>query len=116
MLNRPCAIRSGGVECTPMSGQGRDRDRRLLRTRVLTGRELEILRLVAEGMSNDEIGDRLHLSPRTVQTHIASALKKTDTRNRAQLAVLGLREGVVPFEPPPEPRRFVWDEPGPRRR
>ena len=97
-----------------MARPGRERDRRLLRTRVLTGREREILRLVAEGMSNEEIGDRLRLSPRTVQTHIASALKKTDTRNRAQLAVLGLREGVVPIEPPPEPRRFVWNQPGSR--
>ena len=94
-----------------MAGIGRDRDRRVLRTRVLTGREREILRLVAEGLSNEDIAERLRVSPRTVQTHVASALKKTDTRNRAQLAVLGLREGVVPIEEPElPPRRFVWDE------
>lgn len=88
-----------------------DRDRRLVqRTRVLTGRETEILRLIAEGLSNEEIGEQLGLSARTVQTHIASALKKTSTRNRAQLAVLGVREGVVPFEERQDAeRRFHWD-------
>ena len=67
---------------------------------MLTGRETEVLRLVAEGLSNEEIADKLGLSARTVQTHIASALRKTSTRNRAHLAVLGLREGVVPLDEP----------------
>ena len=73
---------------------------------MLTGRETEILRLIAEGLSNEAIAERLGLSARTVQTHIASALKKTSTRNRAHLAVLGVREGVVPMEEPPD--RTGW--------
>ena len=83
----------------------RDRDRRSTRTRMLTKREIQILRLVADGLSNDEIAARMGLSPRTVQTHIASSLRKTGTRNRAHLAVVGVREGLVPLEestdPPP---------------
>lgn len=77
---------------------------------MLTGRETEILRLIAEGLSNEEIAENLGLSARTVQTHIGSALKKTSTRNRAQLAVLGVREGVVPLEERSDgTRRFHWD-------
>ena len=90
-----------------MSHPPQDRELRINRTRTLTKRETQIMRLIAEGLSNDEIAARIGLSPRTVQTHIASALKKTSTRNRAHLAVLGVREGVVSMEPPEEPPRFT---------
>ena len=50
-----------------------------------TGRETEVLHLLSKGLSNSQIGDKLHLSPRTVEKHVSSLLRKTDTSNRAEL-------------------------------
>ena len=57
-----------------------------LRAIGVTSREADVLGLVAEGLTNAEIGARLHLSPRTVEKHVASLLAKTGGRRRAQLA------------------------------
>lgn len=73
--------------------------RRRIRTRYLSDRELDVVRLAADGLSNDEIAGRLRVSPRTVQTYVANALKKTNSRNRADLSVLAVREGIVPLNP-----------------
>jgi DNA-binding CsgD family transcriptional regulator/tetratricopeptide (TPR) repeat protein len=56
----------------------------------ITRREMDVLALVADGLSNREVGERLYLSPRTVEKHVASLLAKTDTRTRAQLAALAV--------------------------
>lgn len=61
----------------------------------LTARELEIVRLVVDGLSNRAIAERLGISPRTVQAHIATAMRKTRVYTRTQLAVSVLREGLV---------------------
>jgi DNA-binding CsgD family transcriptional regulator/tetratricopeptide (TPR) repeat protein len=53
----------------------------------VTARESDVLRLVAEGLNNKEIAVRLHLSPRTVEKHLESLMRKTGTRSRTQLAV-----------------------------
>lgn len=50
-----------------------------------TAREQEVLSLLAEGLSNVQIGDRLHLSPRTVEKYVSSLLHKTETSNRSEL-------------------------------
>jgi DNA-binding NarL/FixJ family response regulator len=55
----------------------------------LTARELEVLPLVVEGLSNQEIADRLHLGVTTVKTHVANLMDKTGSANRVQLAVHG---------------------------
>jgi DNA-binding NarL/FixJ family response regulator len=65
----------------------------------LTTREIEIVTLVVEGLTNPEIGKRLHISARTVQSHVAAAMRKLEARSRTQLAVTALRAGVVPLEP-----------------
>jgi DNA-binding NarL/FixJ family response regulator len=52
---------------------------------TFTPREKEVLHLLASGLSNIQIGDRLHLSPRTVEKHVSSLLNKTDTSNRSEL-------------------------------
>lgn len=52
----------------------------------LASREADVLALVAEGLTNQQIGARLHLSPRTVEKHVASLLAKTGGQRRAQLA------------------------------
>lgn len=62
---------------------------------VLTGREREILALVAQGLSNDEIATRLFLSPLTAKTHVNRAMAKLGARDRAQLVVLAYRAGLV---------------------
>lgn len=51
----------------------------------LTGRERDVLFFLVEGLSNGQIGDRLHLSSRTVEKYVSSLLRKTDTNNRAEL-------------------------------
>jgi len=52
---------------------------------AFTPREKEVLNLLADGLSNSQIGDRLHLSPRTVEKHVSSLLNKTSTSNRSEL-------------------------------
>jgi NarL family two-component system response regulator LiaR len=61
----------------------------------LTGREREILRHVAHGLSNQEIADRLTISERTVRTHISHILDKLDLENRTQAALYALRHGLT---------------------
>jgi DNA-binding NarL/FixJ family response regulator len=65
------------------------------RLNALTEREREVLGLVAAGMSNDEIAERLVLSPATSKTHVSRILTKLDARDRAQLVVLAYEAGVV---------------------
>jgi DNA-binding NarL/FixJ family response regulator len=61
----------------------------------LTGREREAVVLVARGLSNDEIADRLVISPLTAKTHINRAMTKLHARDRAQLVVLAYESGLV---------------------
>ncbi|WP_328504414.1 response regulator transcription factor [Streptomyces sp. NBC_00457] len=61
----------------------------------LTGREREAVTLVAQGLSNDQIADRMVISPMTAKTHINRAMTKLHTRDRAQLVVLAYESGLV---------------------
>jgi DNA-binding NarL/FixJ family response regulator len=65
------------------------------RLAVLTEREREVLALVGQGMSNDEIGAELFLSPATARTHVSHAMGKLGARDRAQLVVLAYQTGLV---------------------
>lgn len=69
---------------------------------VLTGREREVMGLVAGGLSNDEIGRELLMSPLTAKTHVSRAMTKLGARDRAQLVVLAYETGLVKAG---EPRR-----------
>jgi NarL family two-component system response regulator LiaR len=61
----------------------------------LTAREVEILRLVAHGRTNQEIGERLSISERTVSNHVSTILAKLYLANRVQAALYALREGLA---------------------
>ena len=60
---------------------------------VLTDREREVMALVADGLSNEEIAEELFVSPATAQTHVSRAMVKLNARDRAQLVVARLRVG-----------------------
>ena len=78
--------------------------RRLTRTDVsrrieqLTEREVEVLRLVAQGTNNKDIASTLHISIRTVDTHIVNILKKLDVHSKLEAAALVHRHGWLEFE------------------
>jgi DNA-binding NarL/FixJ family response regulator len=61
----------------------------------LSEREIEVLKLVANGMSNQEIGDELFITPSTVRNHISSILMKLQVDNRVQAAVRAVRSRMV---------------------
>jgi DNA-binding NarL/FixJ family response regulator len=67
------------------------------RLSVLTDREREVLALVGQGMSNDEIGAALFLSPATARTHVSRSMGKLRARDRAQLVVIAYQTGLSHF-------------------
>jgi NarL family two-component system response regulator LiaR len=64
----------------------------------LTEREVEVLRLVAEGLSNPEIGQKLFISERTVRNYVTTILDKLHLANRVQAALYALREGLTTLD------------------
>ncbi|MBW4501702.1 MAG: response regulator transcription factor [Scytonema hyalinum WJT4-NPBG1] len=61
----------------------------------LSQRELEVLRLMVEGLSNPEIAEKLYLSPNTIKTHVRGIMNKLSVDDRVQAAVVALRSGLV---------------------
>ena len=66
---------------------------------ILTGRELEVLKLVARGLSNQEIAQSLAVSERTVTTHVSNILSKLHLANRTQAALYAVYEGLTGDSP-----------------
>ena len=64
---------------------------------ALTARELDVLRLVARGLSNKEIGADLGITTHTVKYHLAAVLEKLGVRSRTEAVSLGVRKGLVPL-------------------
>ena len=67
---------------------------------ALTGRERAVLVLVGEGRSNKEIAAALVISERTARTHVSHVLRKLQLTSRTQAALVAMREGLLPPEPP----------------
>ena len=66
----------------------------------ITKRELEVLSLLAEGLSNAAIGERLHISPNTVRNHVQNLLAKLGASSRLEAVSLGVGRGLVRAGPP----------------
>jgi DNA-binding NarL/FixJ family response regulator len=64
-------------------------------TETLTERELEVLRLVAEGMTNRQIALKLNISIKTVQSHRANLMEKLDLHDRTELVRYAIRRGLI---------------------
>ena len=64
----------------------------------LTSREQEVFRLIADGLSNVEIGHQLYISDTTVKTHITHILQKLNLRDRVQAVVLAYQTGIFEAE------------------
>ena len=67
-------------------------------TNPLTEREVDVLRLVAQGLSNDDIAEKLVVSERTVRTHVSHILDKLHLANRTQMALYAVREGIAKLD------------------
>jgi DNA-binding NarL/FixJ family response regulator len=61
----------------------------------LTARETQVLRLIAMGLSNQEIADSLEISVETVKEHVQNLLRKTSLNDRTQAAVWAIRQGIA---------------------
>jgi DNA-binding CsgD family transcriptional regulator len=66
-----------------------------METRAWTLRELQVVRLVARGMTTQQVARRLTLSPRTVDNHVASAMRKVDVGNRVMLVRYAIAHELV---------------------
>jgi DNA-binding CsgD family transcriptional regulator len=85
-------LRSTGARI-PRAGRAHPSVPPSLRAQGVTDREMEVLSLVAEGLSNRAIGGRLYLSPKTVEKHISSLMDKLDVRSRAHLTAIAVSVG-----------------------
>jgi DNA-binding NarL/FixJ family response regulator len=63
-------------------------------TTQLTGREVDVLRLIARGLTNSEIAENLHLSEGTIRNHVSMIFSKLDVSDRTQAAILAIRHGL----------------------
>ncbi|MEU0876026.1 response regulator transcription factor [Nocardia brasiliensis] len=67
---------------------------------ILTAREREVVVLVASGLSNEAIAEKMYVSPLTIRTHVQRAMSKLNVQNRAQLVVTAFQSGLVRIEAP----------------
>jgi len=81
-----------GTDAGTRPGAARSADRL---ARVLTERELEVLAMVARGLSNGEIAEQLTISPATAKTHVAHLLTKLGARDRIQLVIMAYQSGLA---------------------
>ena len=78
-----------------LSENGSAKSKEPVATIALTDREKEVLTLLSDGLSNIQIGNQLHLSSRTVEKHVSSLLRKTETNNRAELVRFAMEHHLM---------------------
>jgi DNA-binding NarL/FixJ family response regulator len=88
-------VAEGGTYLDPTAGAALIQQRRRTRTRELTQRERDVLRLLSEGNSNEQIGLALSISPQTVRTHLQKAMEKLGATTRVQAVAIALRESLI---------------------
>jgi two-component system nitrate/nitrite response regulator NarL len=87
-------VAAGGTYLDPTAAAALIANRRE-HTRPLTQREREVLRLLADGMSNEQMGAELFISPQTVRTHVQKAMEKLGAQTRVQAVATALRESLI---------------------
>ena len=88
-------VAGGGTYVDPAAAAALIDQRRREREQALTQREREVLRLLADGMTNDAMGAELSISPQTVRTHVQKAMEKLGAQTRVQAVATALREGLI---------------------
>jgi DNA-binding NarL/FixJ family response regulator len=88
-------VLTGGTYVDPVLAGSFARGHRESDLPDLTRRERDVLRLLADGLSNEEIGRRLFLSPETVRTHVRKAMRKLDANTRTQAVAEALRRSLI---------------------
>jgi DNA-binding NarL/FixJ family response regulator len=88
-------VAEGGTYLDPAAAAALIAQRRRNRNRELTKREREVLRLLADGNANEEIGSVLSISPQTVRTHVQKAMEKLGASTRVQAVAIALRESFI---------------------
>jgi DNA-binding NarL/FixJ family response regulator len=88
-------VASGGTYVDPVLAGFLATSRTTEKLPSLTQRERDVLRLLADGHSNEEIGKRLYISPETVRTHVRKAMQKLDADTRTQAVATALRQSLI---------------------
>ncbi|MDP9261183.1 MAG: response regulator transcription factor, partial [Actinomycetota bacterium] len=88
-------VAEGGTYLDPIAAAALIQQRRRNRNRELTQREREVLRLLAEGNTNNQIGAVLTISPQTVRTHVQKAMEKLGATTRVQAVAIALRGSLI---------------------
>jgi DNA-binding NarL/FixJ family response regulator len=88
-------VAQGGTYVDPVLASFLASSRTTEKLRTLTQRERDVLRLLADGHSNEEIGKRLFISPETVRTHVRKAMAKLDADTRTQAVATALRQSLI---------------------
>ena len=88
-------VAEGGTYLDPTAAASLIAQRRRSPTRELTQRERDVLRELAEGKSNEQIGEVLSISPQTVRTHLQKAMEKLGATTRVQAVAIALRESLI---------------------
>ncbi len=72
-----------------------DNDRRTAKPKGLTRRQLQVIRLIAEGLTSQKVADRLGLSVRTVDRHVENMMNRLEVHTRIELVKYAIREGLI---------------------
>jgi len=95
LLRAISIVAEGGTYLDPAAAAALITQRQKSRNRELTARERDVLRLLADGKTNEEIGAALTISPQTVRTHVQKAMEKLGATTRVQAVATALRESLI---------------------